>query len=137
MTLTYMRHEVDRTLFHQYTRIPRIPVVDNPGTPDEDESRNSWNQTEYVDGTPVLLQPCLYQQQTQVDVEGRGLQVIDRPVFLVPITDPLAPGDKVSHVVDANTGLVVLEGPVPVDDVKLFPDAPIYHQALLRTTKEV
>jgi hypothetical protein len=135
--LATMRRQSERSFTHTYTRTPRIPVADNPLTPDVDESVDAWNQPVTTLGAPVTGNICVYIPRPQAFVSGRGLMVSDKPIMLIAAIDPLAAGDLVSNVVDSASGTLLLLGPVTVESVDPNPDAPIYRVATFRVVTPV
>lgn len=91
-----------RWLQHRYTRIPRGPAPD-PAAPD------SWGGFDALmdpdPGAPASIPnlPCLYLPAGTYALGPLGPITTDRPTLIVAYDDALQPGDRVEHVVDAQT----------------------------------
>lgn len=120
-----LRGRVGRYLLDSYTRLRRVPAVDDPGTPATDESHDDWGNliVTYPPPTPLpsatavdMNVPCIWMDAGSILQIPDGSIVLDTPTLVLASDDPLDIGDEVSNVVDRE-GVVRLVGPARITDL--------------------
>ena len=141
-----LRHQVDPVFVHTYTLTQLAPTPDNPSTTGVDESTDAWGSQVEAAGTQTTNLPCLYMEESVVNVQPTGPVQINRAVLLVPSTDVASPGDYVSNVVTPAdpahnvSQTILLVGPVRIEDthaVAPMNGGVIYKDCILREVAEV
>jgi hypothetical protein len=127
MTITYVtpgmlaevRRFFEAALDQTYTRIPLVGLTaGEPPVPLLDD----WGHQQTGQGTPVPGLACKLSYGETVVRDEHGAVVVRRPLFWVRHTDPIAVGDLVTDVRDAD-GRLLLESAAVVR-IEASPDRP-------------
>lgn len=125
----YMRQEMRRFLVHQYTRIAREQVA----------TEDAWGQQTYEFAAPVFNVPCFYDIQEKAVITAKGVTTLETTVLYLAYDDSSLEGDMVQNITTAD-GIVLLQGPVVLEDVRLRDPAingGLFIQATLREVEYV
>jgi hypothetical protein len=103
--LAEVRRFFEAALDQTYTRVPLVGLVaGEPPVPLLDE----WGHQQTGQGTPMPGLPCKLSYAETVTASEQGAVVVRRPLFWVRHTEPIAVGDLVTDVRDAD-GRLLLE----------------------------
>lgn len=93
-------------LVHKYTKSAVVA-----GTVD------TWKMAQPTYPVTVTDIPCNYLSAGTLTRRDRSVSMIETPTIMIPATDNLKVGDKVTNIKDSN-GLVVVVGPLYVTEVE-------------------
>lgn len=122
------RRAIRPLLTHTYRKSTPIAVADGSGTPLKDD----WNRPVTAPGAPSDPAPCLYESRTRLVADESGRRLIVQPTLSVYHDDPLAPGDEIVEVQDADGRVILAYGVVDAFDPLSEPGGLVVKEALLR-----